>query len=134
MSRVMSRRMDRDRPLWEYWFCEGSPDGRWALLSKVHHSLVDGVSGTDLYQLVLDPTPTPRPAVPDTWHPAPRPRPWPLTAAAALRAGGLPRAGRAAALAPSPPARRCGWPTDDRLGAGPARRCRRRCGRCTAPR
>ena len=58
MSRVMSRRMNRDRPLWEYWFCEGLSDGRWALLSKLHHSLVDGVSGTDLYQLVLDPTPT----------------------------------------------------------------------------
>ncbi len=57
MSRVMSRRMNRDRPLWEYWFCEGLPDGRWALLSKLHHSLVDGVSGTDLYQLVLDPDP-----------------------------------------------------------------------------
>ena len=55
----MSRRMNRDRPLWEYWFCEGLADGRWALLSKLHHSLVDGVSGTDLYRLVLDPTPTP---------------------------------------------------------------------------
>ena len=69
MSRVMSRRMNRDRPLWEYWFCEGLPDGRWAVLSKLHHSLVDGVSGTDLYRLVLDPTPTPRPPVPDTWEP-----------------------------------------------------------------
>lgn len=70
MSRVMSRRMNRDRPLWEYWFCEGLADGRWALLSKLHHSLVDGVSGTDLYRLVLDPTPAPGPAVPDTWVPA----------------------------------------------------------------
>lgn len=70
MSRVMSRRMDRDRPLWEYWFCEGLADGRWGLLSKLHHSLADGVSGTDLYQLVLDPTPTPRPPVPDDWAPA----------------------------------------------------------------
>ena len=53
MSRVMSQRMDRRRPLWEYWFVEGLADGRWALLSKVHHSMVDGVSGTDLYRLVL---------------------------------------------------------------------------------
>ena len=84
MSRVMSRRMNRDRPLWEYWFCEGLSDGRWALLSKLHHSLVDGVSGTDLYQLVLDPTPTPRPAVPDTWAPAdPSPRQLAATAQAA---------------------------------------------------
>ena len=83
MSRVMSRRMNRDRPLWEYWFCEGLSDGRWALLSKLHHSLVDGVSGTDLYQLVLDPTPTPRPAVPDTWTPASAPSTVAATAQAA---------------------------------------------------
>jgi diacylglycerol O-acyltransferase len=75
MSRVMSQRMNRDRPLWEYWFCEGLSGGRWALLSKLHHSLVDGVSGTDLYRLVLDPTSTPGPSVPDTWTPAP----WPST-------------------------------------------------------
>lgn len=83
MSRVMSRRMNRDRPLWEYWFCEGLSDGRWALLSKLHHCLVDGVSGTDLYQLVLDPTPTPRPPVPDTWAPADPPSTPAATARAA---------------------------------------------------
>lgn len=86
MSRVMSQRMDRDRPLWEYWFCEGLADGRWGLLSKLHHSLADGVSGTDIYQLVLDPTPTPRPAVPDTWTPAEPPS---ATSMAARAAWGL---------------------------------------------
>lgn len=83
MSRVMSRRMDRDRPLWEYWFCEGLEGGRWALLSKLHHSLVDGVSGTDLYRLVLDPTPTTRPPVPDDWVPASPPSSLSVTAQAA---------------------------------------------------
>ena len=73
LSQVMTRRMDRSRPLWEYWFCEGLVDGRWGVLSKLHHSLVDGVSGSDLYQLVLDPTPEPRDPVPDTWEPAPLP-------------------------------------------------------------
>lgn len=73
LSRVMTQRMDRSRPLWEYWLCEGLDGGRWGLLSKLHHSLVDGVSGTDLYQLVLDPTPTPRSPVPDSWHPTPPP-------------------------------------------------------------
>jgi WS/DGAT/MGAT family acyltransferase len=67
MSRVMTRRMDRTRPLWEYWFCEGLSGGRWALLSKLHHSMVDGVAGTDLYQHMLDPSATPRPPVVDTW-------------------------------------------------------------------
>lgn len=71
LSWVMARRMDRNRPLWEYWFCEGLPDGRWAVLSKLHHSLADGVSGTDLYTLVLDPIPHP-PAPPvDRWDPRP---------------------------------------------------------------
>lgn len=70
LSRVMSRRMDRNRPLWEYWFCEGLEGGRWGLLSKMHHSMVDGVSGTDLYRLVLDSTPVPRAPEPDEWHPA----------------------------------------------------------------
>jgi WS/DGAT/MGAT family acyltransferase len=66
MSRVMTRRMDRSRPLWEYWLCEGIGDGRWGLLSKLHHSMVDGVSGADLYRLVLDPEATSAPpAVPD---------------------------------------------------------------------
>lgn len=71
LSRVMTRRMDRSRPLWEYWFCEGLPGGRWGLVSKLHHSLADGVSGTDLYRLVLDTSPDPRPRIVDEWHPAP---------------------------------------------------------------
>ncbi len=71
MSRVLTRRMDRSRPLWEYWFCEGIAGGRWGLISKLHHSMVDGVSGTDLYRLVLDTGRVPRPPVPDTWVPQP---------------------------------------------------------------
>ncbi len=82
LSRVMTRRMDRSRPLWEYWFCEGLSGGRWALLSKLHHSMVDGVSGTDIYQLVLDPTREPRPAARDTWRPSPQPSALAFTAEA----------------------------------------------------
>jgi hypothetical protein len=54
MARVMSQRLDRDHPLWEYWVAEGLADGHWALISKVHHCFVDGVSGTDLYGVVFD--------------------------------------------------------------------------------
>jgi diacylglycerol O-acyltransferase len=86
LSRVMARRMDRGRPLWEYWFVDGLLDRRWALLSKVHHCVVDGVSGTDLYRLLLDTTPTPGKAVPDLWVPRPAPSRW---AAAARIAGDL---------------------------------------------
>jgi len=82
VSRVMSRRMDRGRPLWEYWFCEGLAGGRWALLSKLHHCVVDGVSGTDLYRLVLDAGPEPGPALPDHWVPAPAPSTLSVTARA----------------------------------------------------
>jgi len=70
---IMSHRLDRDRPLWEYWVVEGLPGGRWAVLSKVHHCMVDGVSGNELYRLLLDDSPTPREPVPDTWHPAATP-------------------------------------------------------------
>ena len=64
MARVMSQRLDRDRPLWEYWVVEGLPAGRWALISKVHHCMVDGVSGTDLYRVIFDFSPEPSPPAP----------------------------------------------------------------------
>jgi WS/DGAT/MGAT family acyltransferase len=106
LSRVMSRRMERSRPLWEYWFCEGLEGGRWGLLSKMHHSMVDGVSGTDLYQLVLDPTPVPRGPEPDSWDPAPPSSVWSFTAGAVLEFVTSPvRAARAAAGALATPRR-----------------------------
>ena len=61
MARVMSQRLDRDHPLWEYWVAEGLSEGRWALISKVHHCMVDGVSGTDLYRVIFDFSPEPSP-------------------------------------------------------------------------
>lgn len=65
MARVMSQRLDVDRPLWETWVVEGLADGRWALLSKVHHCLVDGVGGTELYHLLLSTSPDPDPTEQD---------------------------------------------------------------------
>ncbi len=65
IGRVMSQRLDRDHPLWEYWMIEGLPEGRWALISKVHHCMVDGISGTDLYRVIFDFSPEPSPATPD---------------------------------------------------------------------
>ena len=61
MARVMSQRLDRDHPLWEYWVVEGLAEGRWALISKVHHCMVNGVSGTDLYRVIFDFSPEPSP-------------------------------------------------------------------------
>jgi WS/DGAT/MGAT family acyltransferase len=71
IGRVMSQRLDRDRPLWEDWLIEGLSGGRWALLSKVHHCMLDGVTGNELYRLVCDTGPEPRDPVPDDWQPEP---------------------------------------------------------------
>jgi diacylglycerol O-acyltransferase / wax synthase len=68
MGRLMSQELDRHRPLWESWMVENLEGGRWALISKVHHCLVDGVAGTDLMGVVLDTQPEAPPAVPDTWE------------------------------------------------------------------
>lgn len=54
MARVMSHRLDRDHPLWEYWVVEGLAKGRWALISKVHHCMIDGVGGADLYRVLME--------------------------------------------------------------------------------
>ncbi len=64
MARVMSQRLDRDYPLWEYWLVRGLAGKRWALISKIHHCMVDGVSGTDLYRVIFDTTPEPAPPLP----------------------------------------------------------------------
>jgi diacylglycerol O-acyltransferase len=50
----MSQHLDRAKPLWEMWIAEGLGQGRWAIVSKVHHCMVDGVSGTDLLTVILD--------------------------------------------------------------------------------
>jgi WS/DGAT/MGAT family acyltransferase len=63
MARVMSRRLDRAHPLWEYWVVEGLARDRWALISKVHHCMIDGVGGADLYRVIMEPASGPaRPA------------------------------------------------------------------------
>jgi diacylglycerol O-acyltransferase / wax synthase len=53
-GRVLGQRLDMAKPLWELWLVEGLAEDRWALISKVHHCMVDGVAGTDLMQLMFD--------------------------------------------------------------------------------
>lgn len=67
VARVMSQRLDRDYPLWEYWLVEGLRDGRWGLIAKVHHAMVDGISGIDLFQVLFDLSPEPAPPPADAW-------------------------------------------------------------------
>ena len=57
VGRIMSQKLDRRRPLWETWFVEGLEGGRWAMISKVHHCVVDGIAGTDLLATVLQSQP-----------------------------------------------------------------------------
>ena len=47
-ARIFSQRLDRSKPLWETWFVEGLEDNRFAMISKTHHALIDGISGVDL--------------------------------------------------------------------------------------
>jgi WS/DGAT/MGAT family acyltransferase len=89
-ARVMSQRLDRDHPLWEYWVAEGLAGDRWALISKVHHCMVDGVSGTDLYRVVFDVSPEPAPPAADDWTVGPEPSASRLAAEAAVDAATLP--------------------------------------------
>lgn len=102
MARVMTQRLDRDYPLWEYWLVEGMQKGRWALISKVHHAMVDGVSGTDLYRVIFDLTPEPPPRVDDAGEVPAEPSGLALAGRAALDLLTLPaRALAAAADQPS---------------------------------
>lgn len=71
IARVMSQRLDRAYPLWEFWLVDGLSDGRWALISKVHHAMVDGVSGTDMYRVIFDLSPEPSPLPPAGDRPVP---------------------------------------------------------------
>lgn len=73
ISRVHSQRLDRTKPLWEMWIVEGLSDDRWAVLTKTHHALVDGVGGVDIMTALLDLSPEPREVGADDWHPAREP-------------------------------------------------------------
>ena len=73
IGRVMSQELDRSRPLWEAWMIDGLPEDRWALVSKVHHCMVDGVAGADLMTTLLDDRADAAPPEPDTWVPADEP-------------------------------------------------------------
>ncbi|MFN8152179.1 MAG: wax ester/triacylglycerol synthase family O-acyltransferase [Solirubrobacterales bacterium] len=89
-ARVFSQQLDRTKPLWELWLVEGLRKKRFALISKTHHALVDGVSGVDIATVLFDVKPVPETTGPPReWIPRPEP------SGAALAARGLGSAARA---------------------------------------
>jgi WS/DGAT/MGAT family acyltransferase len=73
-GRIFSQRLDRSKPLWEMWIVHGLQRNRFAMISKTHHALVDGVAGVDLATVLFDVGPVPREMEPhDGWQPAPEP-------------------------------------------------------------
>ena len=91
-GRVFSQVLDRSRPLWEIWLVEGLAGNRFALLSKTHHALVDGVSGVDIATVLFDvsPDPAPSPAPRREWEPRPLPTGAQLLADALLERAAAP--------------------------------------------
>src|SRR5436190_401234 len=91
-ARIFSQQLDRSKPMWEMWLIEGLEDDRFALITKTHHSLVDGIAGVDLATVLFDLSPEPPPIRSSgrAWQPRPEPRTAELIAAGlrgAVRAG-----------------------------------------------
>ncbi|NLT06182.1 MAG: wax ester/triacylglycerol synthase family O-acyltransferase [Solirubrobacterales bacterium] len=104
-GRIYSQRLDRSKPLWEIWLVQGLADGGYALVSKTHHALVDGVSGVDIATVLfdLDPDAPPR-EEPPAWVPEQEPSQAELVAEGIkdlMRAPGM-LAGEAAKVARDP--------------------------------
>jgi len=99
-GRIFSQKLDPNRPLWEMWFVEGLEDGRFAVIMKAHHCMIDGVSGADLLAGFMqdapgagEESPTPR------WVPRPAPGPTQLFAGEFARRASLPAKAARAGLA-----------------------------------
>ncbi|HEV2075145.1 MAG TPA: wax ester/triacylglycerol synthase family O-acyltransferase [Thermoleophilaceae bacterium] len=74
-GRVFSQRLDRSKPLWELWAVQGLDDGRFALITKTHHAMIDGIAGVDIATVLFDLSPAPPEIPPSTspWTPNPEP-------------------------------------------------------------
>jgi diacylglycerol O-acyltransferase len=81
-GRIMSQQLDRSKPLWEMWIVEGLEGGEhFAMVTKVHHCMIDGMSSVDLLAVLLTPSPTDNVEAGPRWLPRPAPGPWQLLAA-----------------------------------------------------
>ena len=111
-ARILSRQLDRERPLWELYYIEGLEDGRFALLGKNHHAMIDGLAGMDIATVMLDLSPEGSDELPppEPWEAHPTPSPVELAADAVRDVARSPAhaldAGRRVARAPRDAGRR----------------------------
>jgi diacylglycerol O-acyltransferase / wax synthase len=120
-GRVFSQQLDRDKPLWEVWLVEGLDDDRFAVLSKTHHALVDGISGVDIMSVLFDTSPEPSaPTDPgDRWLPRPLPSRAQLLAEALIERATIPaEIGRSARAVLRGPRRIAAGIRDAAVGVG----------------
>ncbi len=90
-GRLFSQRLDRSKPLWEMWLVQSMAGGRFALIAKTHHALVDGVSGVDITTVLFDTAREPAPIAPPTpWSAKPLPGPAKLLGEALLERSTVP--------------------------------------------
>jgi len=92
VGRVLSQKLDISKPLWEMWFVEGLERDRFAVISKVHHCMIDGISGVDLMALLMQAAPgePAEGAEGARWMPRPAPGPAKLLADELRRRAALP--------------------------------------------
>ncbi|MGL5816481.1 MAG: WS/DGAT/MGAT family O-acyltransferase [Phycicoccus sp.] len=73
VARIQPRMLDRSRPLWEVYLVEGLADDRFAIITKTHHSLVDGIGAVDIGAVLVDGNPAGGDGPSTTWRPRPEP-------------------------------------------------------------
>jgi len=89
-GQLMAQPLDRRKPLWELWIIEGLKGGRFALVGKTHHCMVDGISSVDLLAVLLQPTPDEAIEEPPAWTPRRPPSAWQMLRDAVARHASTP--------------------------------------------
>ena len=120
-GRLFSQQLDRSKPLWEMYLVQGLEGNRFALISKTHHALVDGISGVDLATVLFDANPVPAGLTPPVrpWEPKSEPSELALLARGAENLAKLPlRLGRRLIRAAQDPRRTIEQVKDAAEGVG----------------
>lgn len=91
VGRLVSQQLDRSKPLWEMWIIEGLIGGRFAIFCKTHHCMIDGISGVDIMNVLMDTEPREHVVEPMPWQPRPEPSSLELLVGAVEQRVALPR-------------------------------------------